>query len=81
VRYEWDDEKARLNREKHGVSFEEAATVFEDPLYVDFYDPDHSVEEPLSHNGRVQGRTTVDRFVYGEKQQRTFDKRKRTDGG
>ena len=45
VSWEWDDEKAAANLEKHGVSFEEAATVFDDPLYVDFYDPDHSSEE------------------------------------
>ena len=43
--WEWDDEKAAGNLEKHGVSFEEAMTVFDDPLYVDFYDPDHSAEE------------------------------------
>ena len=43
--HEWDDEKAALNLEKHGVSFEEAATVFDDPLYVDLYDPDYSTEE------------------------------------
>ncbi|XGW00643.1 MAG: BrnT family toxin [Leptolyngbya sp. BL-A-14] len=30
---------------KHGVSFEEAQTVFNDPLFVDFYDPDHSDHE------------------------------------
>jgi uncharacterized protein len=45
VDYEWNLEKATRNLEKHGVSFEEAATVFDDPLYIDFYDPDHSVEE------------------------------------
>jgi Ribonuclease toxin, BrnT, of type II toxin-antitoxin system len=39
---EWDQQKAASNLEKHGVSFEEAATVFSDPLYIDFYDPDHS---------------------------------------
>jgi hypothetical protein len=38
--YEWDQEKATNNLEKHGVSFEEAASVFGDPLYIDFYDPD-----------------------------------------
>lgn len=36
VDYDWDDEKAESNLEKHGVSFEEAATIFDDPLYVDF---------------------------------------------
>jgi len=45
VSWEWDDEKAARNLEKHGVSFEKAMTVFDDPLYVDFYDPDHSAEE------------------------------------
>ena len=43
--FEWDEEKAAANLEKHGVSFEEARTVFGDPLYVDFYDPDHSYDE------------------------------------
>jgi hypothetical protein len=43
--FEWDEEKARANLEKHGVSFDEAQTVFDDPLYVDFYDPEHSYEE------------------------------------
>ena len=42
---EWDSEKATDNLSKHGVSFDEAHTVFDDPLYVDFYDPDHSDEE------------------------------------
>jgi hypothetical protein len=45
MEFEWDQKKAKLNLSKHGVSFEEAKTVFNDPLYVDFYDPDHSEEE------------------------------------
>ena len=40
--YEWDAVKARANLRKHGVSFEEAATVFRDPLAWTFVDPDHS---------------------------------------
>ncbi len=43
--FEWDEEKAAGNYEKHGVSFADAATAFDDPLYVDFYDPHHSSEE------------------------------------
>lgn len=43
--FEWDGLKAAANLSKHGVSFEEAKTVFDDPLYVDFYDPDHSADE------------------------------------
>jgi uncharacterized protein len=42
---EWDKVKAAGNFLKHGVSFEEAKTVFDDPLYVDFYDPAHSESE------------------------------------
>jgi uncharacterized protein len=45
MRFDWDQDKAVSNRSKHGVSFEEAKTVFDDPLYVDFYDPAHSEEE------------------------------------
>jgi uncharacterized protein len=36
MKFEWDENKAALNFSKHGISFEEARTVFEDPLYVDF---------------------------------------------
>lgn len=45
MKYEWDLVKASANLSKHGVSFDEARTVFDDPLYIDFYDPDHSDEE------------------------------------
>jgi uncharacterized DUF497 family protein len=42
---EWDDRKAAANLRKHRVSFEDAATVFLDPLAITFPDPDHSAEE------------------------------------
>ena len=45
MEYDWDKNKAVANLSKHGVSYEEAKTVFDDPLYVDFYDPDHSFGE------------------------------------
>jgi hypothetical protein len=45
VIYEWDPEKAKRNLRDHGVSFEEAATVFLDPLAMTYQDPDHSDEE------------------------------------
>lgn len=45
MKFEWDENKAARNLSKHGVAFEEAKTVFDDPLYIDFYDPDHSDEE------------------------------------
>lgn len=45
MKFEWDKNKATGNVSKHDVSFEEAKTVFDDPLYIDFYDPDHSEDE------------------------------------
>lgn len=58
-RYEWDPRKAAANLTKHGVSLEEAASVFNDPLAITFSDPDHSVAEErllsfgLSNTGRL----------------------------
>ncbi|KAF0122172.1 MAG: hypothetical protein FD151_902 [bacterium] len=45
MQFEWDPEKAKRNYKKHRVSFEEAVTVFYDPLSATFDDPDHSVRE------------------------------------
>lgn len=43
--FEWNEEKARINLNKHGVSFTEAATVFDDPLCLIMDDPKHSIGE------------------------------------
>lgn len=59
MRFEWDRNKAAGNIAKHKVSFEEAATVFGDPLSDTFDDPDHSAGERRfliighSENGRL----------------------------
>lgn len=45
MEFEWDSTKAKANLAKHQVSFDEAKSVFDDPLFVDFYDPDHSEDE------------------------------------
>lgn len=45
MRFEWDSEKAAANLKKHGVPFEEAITIFYDPLAATFEDQDHSVGE------------------------------------
>ncbi len=45
MEFEWDQKKAAANEQKHSISFQEAATVFGDPLAVTFADPDHSVNE------------------------------------
>lgn len=45
MEFEWSPEKADENVTKHGVSFEEAATVFDDPLNATIYDSVHSEDE------------------------------------
>ena len=46
MKYDWDEEKNIANRKNHGgVSFEEAQTVWADPLLVEFYDEEHSDKE------------------------------------
>ena len=43
--FEWDENKAEENISKHGVSFEEARTVFNDSFSITIYNPDHSLDE------------------------------------
>ena len=43
--YRWDARKAAANLKKHGISFEDAATVFSDGLALTYPDPDHSMDE------------------------------------
>jgi uncharacterized DUF497 family protein len=43
--FEWDDEKAKSNLKKHGVSFDEGATIFNDSGIATISDPDHSDNE------------------------------------
>jgi uncharacterized DUF497 family protein len=45
LRFEWDDAKAVTNKRKHGISFEEAQSVFLDEVAVLIDDPDHSRQE------------------------------------
>ena len=59
MRFEWDAEKAARNLAKHGVSFAEASTAFDDPLSVTITDPRHSRAEErmvlfgMSRRGRL----------------------------
>ena len=59
--YEWNAAKARANLRKHGVSFEEAATIFLDPLALTFSDPDHSLGEEREI---TIGNTAAQRVVF-----------------
>ena len=43
--FDWDEEKAKSNLAKHKISFDEATSVFDDPLFLTFADPEHSLQE------------------------------------
>ena len=65
--FDWYESKARKNRSKHGVSFEEAITVFEDPQALFHKDDEHSISEDrwhvlgLSEKGRLLLVVSVER--------------------
>ena len=79
---EWDDEKEVINLKKHGVSFEEGATIFNDPMIATIPDPDHSKEEErfISIGVSVQGQLLV--VVHTERKEkiRLISCRKATSG-
>ena len=58
VEFSWDARKVRQNLQKHKVSFEEATTVFYDENAIEFFDPDHSIDEDrflmLGLSGRLR---------------------------
>lgn len=45
MKFEWDEDKITINKEKHKISFETAAYVFDDPYYIEMFDFEHSVDE------------------------------------
>ena len=45
INFEWDENKNRINKAKHGIDFEEAATVFYDEMAIVIGDTEHSGEE------------------------------------
>ena len=61
MKFEWDKDKERRNIRKHAISFDEAVTVFYDPLSATFADPDHSIEEVrlITVGYSSQGRLSV----------------------
>jgi uncharacterized DUF497 family protein len=78
VEFEWNPEKATLNLEKHGVSFEEAQTVFDDDLFIVFADPDHSEGENryLIMGQSTQGRLLVVSYTERSRRVRLISARK-----
>jgi uncharacterized DUF497 family protein len=80
MEFEWDEEKAASNLERHGVSFSEAMTVFGDPLEVTIPDPDHSVGEArfLSLGLSDSGRLLVVAYTERERKTRLINAREAT---
>jgi uncharacterized protein len=83
--FEWDTEKARVNRAKHDVSFEEAATVFCDPQMLTIKDTEHSEHEErwITVGSSAAGRLLVVCHTFREEQKesavvRIFSARKAT---
>ena len=68
VRVEWDSRKANSNLEKHNVSFDEASTIFDDPLTALFDDEDHSTGEirEIAIGQSIQNRLLVVSFTERE---------------
>jgi hypothetical protein len=65
--FEWDRSKAEANLRKHGVSFEEAQTIFTDPLSITLPDPDHSEDEQRFVDMGVSNQKRVLVVVYTER--------------
>ncbi|MBS3955238.1 MAG: BrnT family toxin [Methylomicrobium sp.] len=88
MKFEWDPKKATANVKKHGVTFQEAATIFGDPLAITFDDPDHSMSENryitfglslqkrlivVSHNERVDRAKIINARLMDRKERRIYE--------
>jgi hypothetical protein len=62
--FEWDEKKSQLNLKKHGVSFQEGATVFGDPLAITFDDPDHSIGAQVSGLRDFENESPTDSIIH-----------------
>ena len=67
LRFEWHQEKASENLRKHGVSFEEAKTVFNDPFSITIADPEHSLDEDRYIDIGLSARGQILVVVYTER--------------
>ena len=90
MRFEWDPDKDKKNVRKHGVSFQEAASVFYDPLAVSGPDPDHSEGEQrfvtfglsstekllvVVHTFRIEAIRIISTRVATRKERRIYEQR------
>ena len=69
LNFEWDEEKSKKNFKKHGVTFEEAKTIFNDPSAITTDDPDHSDEEERYLDIGLSSKAKVLVVWYTERQQ------------
>ena len=68
MQFEWDDEKDKINKEKHGIDFSTAALVFRDENRLEFYDDAHSEDEDRFITiGQINGVAIVVMVVYTER--------------
>lgn len=70
MQFEWDPAKSATNLRKHGVSFNEAATVFGDPLAATALDPDHSVTEDRYITIGMSNRRRIIMVAHAERSER-----------
>ncbi len=77
MKFAWDSNKAALNQNKHGVSFQEAGTIFGDPLAFTYDDPDHSDHEDrfVTIGVSQQGRLLIVSHIYREELTRIISAR------
>lgn len=68
--FEWDPTKAAENLVKHGVAFEEAKSVFADPMFITFVDDEHSVDEERYITVGISGRGRLLVVAHTERQER-----------
>jgi uncharacterized DUF497 family protein len=79
-RYIWNNEKNELNQKKHGISFEEAVGVFDDPFSYEVFDEDNSLDEDRYRvtgaiTGFVNGRFVTVSVTYRDELIRIFSAR------
>jgi len=79
-KYVWNNKKNELNKKKHGIGFEEATGVFDDPFSIEIYDEENSVDEDRFRvtgtiTGIVHGRFVTVSITYRDELIRIFSAR------
>ena len=80
LQFEWDSRKAQVNKRKHGITFEEASTIFGDPLSITIPDPAHSIGEDrlITIGTSADGKVVVVVHIYYNDIVRIISARKAT---